>query len=59
MAVRLAQPQELQTAQLAGPGVSNRDIGQQFYLSHRTMGSHLYGWFPSSRDSHRCGDGVT
>ena len=39
-------PQELQIAQLAASGLSNREIGQQLYLSHRTVGSHLYRIFP-------------
>ena len=39
-------PQELQIAQMAGDGLSNREIGQQLYLSHRTVGSHLYRVYP-------------
>lgn len=39
-------PQELQIAQMAAQGLSNREIGQQLYLSHRTVGSHLYRIFP-------------
>jgi DNA-binding CsgD family transcriptional regulator len=39
-------PQELQIAQLAADGLSNREIGQRLYLSHRTIGSHLYRIFP-------------
>jgi DNA-binding CsgD family transcriptional regulator/tetratricopeptide (TPR) repeat protein len=39
-------PQELQIAQLAADGLTNREIGQQLYLSHRTVGSHLYRIFP-------------
>ena len=39
-------PQELQIAQLAAEGLSNREIGQRLYLSHRTVGSHLYRVFP-------------
>jgi DNA-binding CsgD family transcriptional regulator len=38
--------QELQIAQLAAGGLSNRDIGQRLYLSHRTIGTHLYRVFP-------------
>jgi DNA-binding NarL/FixJ family response regulator len=26
--------------------LSNREIGQKLYLSHRTVGSHLYRIFP-------------
>ena len=39
-------PQELQIAQMAATGMSNKDIGQKLYLSHRTVGSHLYRMFP-------------
>jgi DNA-binding CsgD family transcriptional regulator len=39
-------PQELQIAQLAAAGLSNREIGERLYLSHRTVGSHLYRLFP-------------
>jgi len=39
-------PQELQIAQLAADGLTNREIGERLYLSHRTVGSHLYQLFP-------------
>jgi DNA-binding CsgD family transcriptional regulator len=39
-------PQELQIAQLAARGLTNREIGQMLYLSHRTISSHLYRIFP-------------
>jgi DNA-binding CsgD family transcriptional regulator len=39
-------PQELQIAQLAAEGLSNREIGQRLYLSHRTISTHLYRVFP-------------
>ena len=38
--------QELQIAQLAADGLSNREIGQRLYLSHRTISTHLYRVFP-------------
>jgi hypothetical protein len=31
---------------LAAQGLSNREIGQPLYLSHRTVGTHLYRIFP-------------
>jgi ATP/maltotriose-dependent transcriptional regulator MalT len=39
-------PQELQIVQMAARGLSNRDIAQQLYLSHRTVETHLYRVFP-------------
>ena len=39
-------PQELQIARLAALGLSNKEIGQRLYLSHRTVGSHLYRAYP-------------
>jgi DNA-binding CsgD family transcriptional regulator len=39
-------PQEFQIAQMAAGGLSNRDIGQRLFLSHRTVESHLYRVFP-------------
>ncbi|HEY3945511.1 MAG TPA: LuxR C-terminal-related transcriptional regulator, partial [Solirubrobacteraceae bacterium] len=38
--------QELQIAELAAAGLSNREIGERLFLSHRTIGSHLYRTFP-------------
>ena len=39
-------PQELQIAQMAAEGRTNKEIGEHLYLSHRTVGSHLYRIFP-------------
>jgi ATP/maltotriose-dependent transcriptional regulator MalT len=38
--------QELQIATLAAAGLSNREIGQRLYISHRTVANHLYRIFP-------------
>ena len=38
--------QELQIVRMAAAGMTNREIGQRLYLSHRTIGSHLYRAFP-------------
>jgi DNA-binding CsgD family transcriptional regulator len=39
-------PQELQIAQMAASGLSNREIADRLFLSHRTVGAHLYRVFP-------------
>jgi DNA-binding CsgD family transcriptional regulator len=39
-------PQELQIAQLAARGLSNRAIAERLSLSPRTIGGHLYRIFP-------------
>jgi DNA-binding CsgD family transcriptional regulator len=39
-------PHELQIGQLAAEGLTNREIGQRLYLSHRTVSSHLHRIFP-------------
>jgi DNA-binding CsgD family transcriptional regulator len=38
--------QELQVARMVAEGLSNRQIGERLYLSHRTVASHLYHIFP-------------
>ena len=39
-------PQEREIAMLAAAGLSNKQIGQRLFLSHRTVGAHLYQIFP-------------
>ncbi|MED7824950.1 helix-turn-helix transcriptional regulator [Streptomyces chiangmaiensis] len=38
--------QERQIAELAATGLSNKQIGERLFLSHRTVGSHLYRLYP-------------
>lgn len=38
--------QELQIAQMVAEGMTNREIGERLYLSHRTVSSHLHRIFP-------------
>ncbi|MGC4864573.1 helix-turn-helix transcriptional regulator [Micromonospora sp. DT53] len=39
-------PQEREIAELAGAGLTNKQIGQRLFISHRTVGDHLYKIFP-------------
>ncbi|WP_326568924.1 LuxR family transcriptional regulator [Amycolatopsis rhabdoformis] len=39
-------PQEREIADLAASGLSNKQIAERLYLSHRTIGAHLYQIFP-------------
>ncbi|MEU3985102.1 AAA family ATPase [Streptomyces sp. NPDC026672] len=39
-------PQEREIAALAASGLTNKQIGERLFLSHRTVGSHLYQIFP-------------
>src|SRR5262249_58079305 len=38
-------PQELQIAQLAAQGMSNKEIGERLYISPRTARTHLHHLF--------------
>jgi DNA-binding CsgD family transcriptional regulator len=38
--------QELQIARMAADGLTNREIGQRLFLSHRTIATHLYNVYP-------------
>lgn len=38
--------QELTIARLAAQGLTNKQIAERLYLSHRTVGAHLYRIFP-------------
>ncbi|AZK97828.1 AAA family ATPase [Streptomyces tsukubensis] len=42
----LLTPQELEIARLAASGLTNKQIGERLYLSHRTVGAHLYQVYP-------------
>ncbi|WP_432563023.1 SpoIIE family protein phosphatase [Kineococcus sp. SYSU DK003] len=46
-------PQELQIAQLAASGMTNKEIADKIYLSHRTVAAHLYKVFPKLGITHR------
>ncbi|WP_432845755.1 AAA family ATPase [Amycolatopsis sp. CA-161197] len=39
-------PQDREIAELAGAGLTNRQIGQRLFISHRTVADHLYKIFP-------------
>ena len=48
-------PQELQIAELAAGGFSNKEIGARMYLSHRTVGYHLHRIFSKTGITSRSG----
>jgi DNA-binding CsgD family transcriptional regulator len=43
---KVLTPQEREIADLAASGLSNKQIAERLYLSHRTVGAHLYQIFP-------------
>jgi DNA-binding CsgD family transcriptional regulator len=45
-APRILTPQEREIAHLAASGLTNKEIGARLFLSHRTVGAHLYQIFP-------------
>ncbi|MEV4511166.1 AAA family ATPase [Dactylosporangium sp. NPDC049525] len=47
--------QELQIAELAASGLTNKQIAERLYLSHRTVGAHLYRIFPKLGVTSRAG----
>jgi DNA-binding CsgD family transcriptional regulator len=46
---------EREIAELAASGMTNKQIGERLYLSHRTIGSHLYQIFPKLGLTSRAG----
>ncbi len=48
-------PQELEIVTLAASGLTNKQIGQRLYLSHRTVGGHLHRAFPKLGVATRAG----
>ena len=45
-AVEALTPQELEIAKLAASGLTNKQIGERLFLSHRTVSGHLHRLFP-------------
>ena len=43
---QLLTARELKIARLAAAGLSNKEIGERLFMSHRTVASHLYRMFP-------------
>jgi DNA-binding NarL/FixJ family response regulator len=39
-------PQEHEIASMAAAGLTNKQIGERLFLSHRTVATHLYRAFP-------------
>jgi DNA-binding CsgD family transcriptional regulator len=43
---QVLSPQQLEIARLAAAGLSNKQIADRLFMSHRTVASHLYRMFP-------------
>ncbi|MFD7984329.1 response regulator transcription factor [Kitasatospora indigofera] len=39
-------PQEREIAELAATGLTNKQIAERLFISHRTVGAHLYQIYP-------------
>jgi DNA-binding CsgD family transcriptional regulator len=46
MSVAVLSPQEREIALMAASGMTNKQIGEHLFLSHRTVATHLYHAFP-------------
>jgi DNA-binding CsgD family transcriptional regulator len=46
LGVAALTPQEREVALLAASGLSNKEIAERLFLSHRTVGAHLRNAFP-------------
>lgn len=53
--VEALTPQELEVAQLAASGLTNREIATRLYVSPRTVSAHLYRIFPKLGITTRAG----
>ena len=48
-------PQELEIVSLAASGLTNKQIAERLFLSHRTVGGHLHRAFPKLGVTTRAG----
>ena len=48
-------PQELEIVSLAASGLTNKQIAEKLFLSHRTVGGHLHRAFPKLGVATRAG----
>ena len=59
-------PLDYEIVRLAAAGLTNKQIGERLYISHRTVAAHLYQIFPrlgitsraALRDAARCAGGT-